>query len=379
MPQLDATPIKARQTDSGSLVNKTKRKLKTVRFDAVIDTSSKETKSPKVEGPMSAGATITTGTTNASDNSSTHQDHVSQSFVTLDLKATTSVCCHLSSCCSSAATQRDPCLGYIEYVKATSPSRLIFYDASKNSGDKGTRLGMKTAAMPIVNLLHSFRELHQLSLARQLAVATLQYHSTAWLASDWGLQDVSYFKFSDQVAGSLGNRASKILSDELSKQLESLHVSTQFPKPGSGTVDVAPCAQKTPCFRAKYGIRNFPLAKLGVALLEIGCQAVISNVVAPSTSTDNVGSTNLAASDDNVSDQPSVRDIIHARELLQDPPPSLDRLGKRYFRIVQRCIDCDFSCGDDLGSDELQGAVYTDVVCGLETLMMEWKRFRGIS
>jgi hypothetical protein len=369
MPQL-VTPLMNPPTNSKSLMNKAKRKLKTVRFDAAIDD---RTNSSKVGGPMLAG---TTCTVSVSDNSSTQQDNVSQSFVTLDLKATNSVCCHLSKCCSTAATHMDPCLGYLEHIKATLPSRLIFYSASKNAEDKGAQSGMKTEAMPIAFLLHDFRELHQLTLAHQLAVAALQYHSTSWLASDWSLQDVSYFKSSSQI---IGKHTSKENSDELSKQLQSLHLSTQFPRTGSGTVDNTPSAQWMRIVRAKYGIRNLPLAKLGVALLEVGCQQTISNLAARSTSTDDVGSTNSAASNNDPSHDSSVRDISCARELLQDPPSSLDRLGKRYLKIVQKCVDCDFSCGEDLDSDELQSAVYTDIVCGLETLITEWKRFLGIS
>ena len=43
-------------------------------------------------------------------------------------------------------------------------------------------------------------------------------------------------------------------------------------------------------------------------------------------------------------------------------------LVPRYHRIVEWLLECDFTCGDDLGSHQLQAAVDNEVVCPLEQL-----------
>jgi hypothetical protein len=96
-----------------------------------------------------------------------------------------------------------------------------------------------------------------------------------------------------------------------------------------------------------YGIRNLILAKLGVALLEVGLLKEIGSPEPEST----------------------LQDIINARKILLEGPSAQPMLPARYFKIAQKCIDCDFSCGDDLDKEELRSAVYTDVVCGLETMI----------
>src|SRR5260221_332078 len=40
----------------------------------------------------------------------------------------------------------------------------------------------------------------QLGVAHRLAIAVLQYHSTPWLDSEWGIQDVCFFNAPDLSA-----------------------------------------------------------------------------------------------------------------------------------------------------------------------------------
>jgi hypothetical protein len=313
---------------SESVTSTAKRKLPSQSSDTAVDHDETCSKLCKGKGQKSP---------------TTSSDQASQSFVTLNLKATDSICAHLIRNCASASSRADSCLGYLEYLEATLSSRLIFYNASKSTIAHKAQPAADVGALPINNLLQSLRTLHQLTLAHQLAVATLQYHSTSWLAPDWGLQDISYFD----------NSAIRT-PDELSEQLQSLHLSTQFPSTNSsGVCGVAPEHKD---LRDDYGIRNLPLAKLGVVLLEVGSQAEINSLSSAS----------------------APHDVIRARKVLRDPPSSIQHLGKRYLKIAQKCIDCDFSCGDDLSDENLRSAVYTDVVCGLESMIVDWKRFLDI-
>jgi len=43
-------------------------------------------------------------------------------------------------------------------------------------------------------------------------------------------------------------------------------------------------------------------------------------------------------------------------------------LGAGFATIIRQCLRCDFGCGEDLDSPNLQARVYSDVVCRLEGL-----------
>lgn len=88
------------------------------------------------------------------------------------------------------------------------------------------------------------------------------------------------------------------------------------------------------------GIRNLTMHSLGVALLQIGQWDPLrpENIVALRKVAD------LASRD--------------------------SRLGPTYQRLTQKCLECDFGFGKDLAQPELQSAVYRDVVCELEELVV---------
>lgn len=220
--------------------------------------------------------------------------------------------------------------------------RLVFYDAGRTTAKQSNQQNRKVT-LPVSGLLQRLQTLHQLTLAHKLAIATLQYHSTAWLPGDWCLQNIAYF-----------TDTSESHIDDILKGLQSLHLSTQFPNKPLSTFTQT--KQSPEDLKYIYGVRNLTLAKLGVALIEIGCQKTI-------------GSFGF---------DPTSHDVISARRILSEQKSSLLMLGPRYLKIVQKCVDCDFSCGDNLNEDGLQSAVYTDVVCGSEDMIKDWKKFLGL-
>jgi hypothetical protein len=262
----------------------------------------------------------------------------------VNLKATKSVCCHMKTACSKTSLCADPCLGYLENISAPQSFKLVFYDASRKNSVHPLQPNDRAEAFPISNLLNNLQTLQQLTLAHKLATATLQYHSTSWLPLDWTLQDIAYFK----------NTVQPTSSPDISDQLSSLHLSTEF----QWKVPEAMLhSRQTPeDLKYMYGIRNLALAKLGVALIEICSQQDIAKLIK----------------------SPTPHDVIGARKILLEKPPYLQKLGRQYIEIVRKCIDCDFACGDDLSKDDLQSAVYTDVVCVLEETIRHWKKFFGI-
>lgn len=184
--------------------------------------------------------------------------------------------------------------------------------------------------------------LQQIILAQKLAEAVLQYHSTPWLPQTWTLQDVAYFTDTTQSD-----------KKDISEALQSLHLSNQFLDQAS--LD-AKAKEKLVDLKHTYGIRNLTLAKLGVALLEICTQ---KDMTVPS-----LGRTPY--------------EIIEARKLVDEEDSSIMTLGKRYLEIVRKCIYCDFACDDNLSSEALQSAVYTEVVCALQEMRRRWENFFGV-
>lgn len=311
-----------------SIEKSAKRKFKSVRFDDLLKKDGDGRSLRKKESP-------------AADKPNGEKE---LSFAMCDLKATKSVCCHLQRSCGPESTCKDSCIGYLEYLEAACSFRLIFYDASKNAVAQKKQHRTPRKALPVNGLLSGLQTLHQLTLAHTLAMTILQYHSTSWLPLDWGLKDLSYFSETGQSP-----------EDDISKTLQSLHLSTQFPTQAHASAFQS--ANDVNDLNYLYGIRNLTLAKLGVALIEIGRQKEIGSLGSNSTSHEV---------------------IISARKILLEGPSSLATLGPRYFKIAQKCIQCDFSCGDNLEGDDLRSAVYSEVVCGLESMIKDWKRFLDI-
>ena len=315
-----------------SKIHKAKKTLKRVRF------STSSAHSPPNSPPQKA-ATLKS----VSDSTNT-------TFTMLDLKATRSVCCHLSKACRSTSCS-DVSLGYLETLDARQSFKFIFYDAGRNTENKITQNTPGRESCSIQAKLANLQVLHQLILAHRLAVAVLQYHSTSWLSQDWGLENISYFTNNTPSTA----KASK--EDDITKSLQTLHLSTQFPYEASSAEGTSDGDMEQ--LKYIFGIRNLTLAKLGVAFIEIATKKELADVNSDSSIT-------------------APRGIINARKILVNEPLSLAMLGKRYVKMARKCIDCDFSCGDDLSSEELQSAVYTDIVCELESQIADWKKYIGV-
>lgn len=164
----------------------------------------------------------------------------------------------------------------------------------------------------------------------------LQFHSTPWLQPYWRLQDLSFFPTDDGLATSLSTLH---ISAELSKHhtaqpqlcCDDAVMLDDHSNPGDedGVMDA----------QLACGIRNMTMHSLGVALLQIGQW----NVLRPD-------------------------DIVEVRKVA-DLAGRDSRLGPRYQKITQQCLDCDFGVGKKLDDPQLQAAIYRDVVCELESLV----------
>ncbi|KAK5629217.1 hypothetical protein RRF57_004932 [Xylaria bambusicola] len=168
----------------------------------------------------------------------------------------------------------------------------------------------------------------QLRLVLQLVKGHLQLHWTPWWRQYWSLSDLSYFTDSSTIG-----------KEDLSDCLKSLHIGTRLDFEALNFDTSAFCLDpEVETALLTHGIRNLSLYCLGIALLQIGRWDPLVNVV---------------------------DDVVAVRKLAARN----GRLGPRYQALTQKCIECDFGEGSDLGNPQLQGTIYESVVCELESLI----------
>ena len=169
-------------------------------------------------------------------------------------------------------------------------------------------------------------------LAKCLAIAVLQYHATPWLTTSWRSEDVYFF--------GLENASS--MQTDLS--LSSPHLNVKVKGPNG---QFSRASTISPHKLA----RNALLFSLGVVFLEIAHSSTFETLQRP---------VDLMNGQENL-----YTEFFVARRLAKY---EYSVLGPRYHKIVERLVECDFGCGDDLSSRQLQAAVHNEVVCPLEQL-----------
>ncbi|KAI1323263.1 hypothetical protein F5Y16DRAFT_384108 [Xylariaceae sp. FL0255] len=258
---------------------------------------------------------------------------------------------------------------------------LMAYGQSKNKPE--------VTAVPLLNILRKSLDAdltvpQQLRLVLKIARAHLLFHWTPWWRQYWTLSDLFYFEETgnnyDITAClktlHLGTRLDfgsdhYSIDDEMSDQTKqySQHNSMNSgndnhsnshiistPATDNDDIDSGYHSNTTSekaegCYSnttnteiinppeleealLNHGIRNLSLYCLGVALLQIGRWNATLNL----------------------------DDVVTVRKLAAVN----NRLGPRFQMLTQKCIECDFGHGFDLGNTQLQGAIYSSVICELE-------------
>ncbi|CAF9930721.1 hypothetical protein IMSHALPRED_008261 [Imshaugia aleurites] len=178
----------------------------------------------------------------------------------------------------------------------------------------------------------------RLRLAKTLATAVLQYHSTPWLRISWRSEDIYFF---DSGLASI--------QDTPSLTLPHLNVKVK-----------GPCGQvsRASTFPPHNMVRNPLLFNLGVILLEIAYTSNIETLQSP-IDLDN-GRENRYT------------EFFAARRLAKSAKSDL---GRTYHKIVEKLVECDFGCGMELDDPQLQAAFHRDVICPLEKLVQKLHDF----
>ena len=252
-----------------------------------------------------------------------------------NLCQTKSICHYLRRTVDRTASTK--CLGYLDTPCHKYKHKFFLRDRSVTS-PKVSTLPEQTNMYTIFDIMqHEADDVlepeDQLRLALKTALATLQYNDTPWLAERWRLSNMSFFNNAQTLDATA---------------LKTLHFSSQIswptqPTQSSQNMDGIQSADIV-SDEIKYGINNLPLFFLGVALLEIAHWKPLEKKMIPRDQHDQV---------------------YTARRLAQGRAP----LGPEYQKIAQKCLQCNFGFGTNLGSKSLQTAVYNDVVCELEGML----------
>jgi len=182
-------------------------------------------------------------------------------------------------------------------------------------------------------------------LARELASAVLQYHSTPWLPQIWYSSHVQLFGI-----------------DEVLQDPENLHLPSPYFQAAFSQTRLAPeedrpdttGTSQSSSHQARNLMRDLANARfsrnrvlfcLGIVFLELGYGKTwprLRQSVTAKLSPDHT-------------DYQAAMSLSKSRVLKE-------RMGLQYPSVVEKCLGCDFARGDDLGSQELQGAFLVDVV-----------------
>jgi hypothetical protein len=162
----------------------------------------------------------------------------------------------------------------------------------------------------------------QLQLAYRLVMGFLQFHSTPWITNSCNSEQLCFYSSGDRLSN---------------QDLRTLHVTkdimtqnTLVANSWNSDIEAKPLL---------YGIRNVVLWRLGVFLLSIAFWRDI--------------------------DPTSIEEIRR----LADPSRRRGGISPAFIRIAQRCIDCDFGFGSDLGKTSLQRAINEHVVDELQEMI----------
>ena len=184
--------------------------------------------------------------------------------------------------------------------------------------------------------MENFSPYERVRLAKSLAVAVLQYHATPWLRKIWWSEDVYFSGLEDET------KDVPVLTPP--------YVNAKI-SDGNGQIS------QTCAFASHEIARNTLLFSLGVFLIEVAFQISLNSLQRPSDVEN--------AQTDRYTEFFVARRLGKAR---------CTGMGTKYDNIIHRLVECDFGCGYDLSSQELQGAFHESVISPSETLEQELQK-----
>jgi len=227
------------------------------------------------------------------------------------------------------------CLGYLEVPDETCKA-ILYFEAKENGSIPTDCVTLSHFMTSAVRSSFSGRlNAHEkLRLARQLATAVLQFHSTPIMGLPFESSNVVFYSKGDDME-------TRRLS------LNTPHLDVQMHSHEGGSNEIGDSLEETAL------IRNPHLFGLGIVLLELAFQTSLSDLHLEFPAYQSLHS------------QGKVRDYVLADKMSRDNIISRE-LGAKYKEIVRKCLACDFGHGEDLSDQVLQDAFYRDVIHELD-------------
>ena len=228
-------------------------------------------------------------------------------------------------------SEASQCVGVLDN---TESCRNFVYPSSNKYCDQtrqAVSLGQVISSVSKRHVVGGIALYERLRLAKTLAIAVLQYHSTPWLRMSWRSENIYFF----------GN------------DLASIQEMPSLTSPYLNVKVKGPCGQvsRASTFLSHNLARNSLLFSLGIILLEIAYTAKLESLQSP---------IDLDHGREN-----RYTEFFAARRLAKSGKTDM---GNTYHKIIERLMECDFGCGTDLDDPQLQAAFHRDVICPLENL-----------
>jgi len=240
-------------------------------------------------------------------------------------------CDYLRRWVGQSPAKSNVCIGMLEATERCKHFVYPLPSTLDGQNKRGTSLEGFLKAVSTKKKLYAFPQYDRLCLAKTLALAVLQYYITPWLTIAWRSEDILFFN--DQ-------RANRVASGP------------NFSRPHLNVRVTGADQSKDEGSRAPRSLApNSLLFGLGVVLLEIAYSAPLKSLQRPCDLENGI--------------ENQYTDFFTARRLVN----SIGReMGSSYGTIVKKLLHCDFGCGDDFSSRDLQAGYYRDVVCELDRL-----------
>jgi hypothetical protein len=245
------------------------------------------------------------------------------------------LCMCISRASNGPANISNTCLGhlaqpllthelYIQDEKSETGTSRSLQDWMKSIGERN-----RCDRVPILECLR---------LARNLALLVLRFHTTPLLRESWDGEDIEFFDLGAESSSRTHDEAEKLPRPFLKVEVSPAYTHT------IGASELSSLAGQV--------VRNNYLFRLGVIFLELAYQTPLSSL----------------------NSRNKYRDQTEFDKANQYSKIVGSILGPRYAKIVRKCLGCDFGQDVDLGSPELEAAVYRHVVVELDQLVRAFEK-----
>lgn len=237
----------------------------------------------------------------------------------------------------------NPCLGFLEVT--ADFKHLIYIDSPSSDANASMSLASLLASWHKRNVITGLSQYERVQLAKCLATAVLYYRASPWLKQSWRSEDIYFCRLDKHASPTLLASMSRIYKTPL-------YVNSSIRGPESEEEERCQTLDSSSSPSASFHLtRNPILFGLGTMLLELAFEAPFKSLQRPI--------------DIRQGGREEFAEYFTATRLSKLVST---KMCKSYKDIVERCLHCDFGCGDDLSDPTLQERFYSQVVCELDQL-----------